>query len=297
MSKIIYEECLAFDDLALVAQHSSIDHRADVRTEGFMGVQPIILAGMFALDKKELGKAVIDQGGLVFLPRGIRKKTWGIPSFGMDIVDDYPPGTWVTIDTAFGHSTRAGQVVRQAKAYGYRVIAGTVDTAVGARYLVDVGADAVRVGIGPGRACSTRTVTGVGRGMATVIKEVGEAVSVPVICDGGIQKPADFVKALALGADACVIGHLFAQTKESGGGDYYGMASRRAMNMLNRTGTPEGINVPVKVTQTVEEVCEYLLGGLRSAMSYTGSRDLREFQKNTFLQRMSPAAQREGKLC
>ena len=201
------------------------------------------------------------------------------------------------LDTAHGHSKNVIDTVRKIKKKtNYtQVIAGNVATKEGAKALIDVGADAIKVGIGPGSICTTRMVAGVGVPQLTAILEVSEVakkLNIPVIADGGIKYSGDIAKAIAAGADSIMIGSLLAGTDESPGEVYLyrgrsykayrGMGSISAMfkgsaeryfqdSKEIQKLIPEGVEgqVPYKGPATI--ILEQLVGGLRSSMGYTGN--------------------------
>jgi IMP dehydrogenase len=227
----------------------------------------------------------------------------------------------LVVDTAHGHSDRVLRTlsdVRRLSNYT-QVIAGNVATAEGARALVEAGADAIKVGIGPGSICTTRMVAGVGVPQFTAIVDtVAECrkTGVPVISDGGIKFSGDLAKAVAAGADCAMLGSLFAGTDESPGEvflyqgrsyKYYrGMGSIGAMarGSADRyfqqevTSTlklvPEGVEGRVPHKGPVGNIVHQLIGGLRAAMGYTGNRTIREMQKNCTFVRITGAGLRES---
>ncbi len=227
----------------------------------------------------------------------------------------------LVVDTAHGHSSRVIEAVdRIKKLSNYaQVIAGNVATADGAKALIDAGADAVKVGVGPGSICTTRIVAGVGVPQLTAILdavEVARSSGIPVIADGGIKYSGDFAKALAAGANAAMIGSLFAGTEESPGEvflyqgrsfkSYRGMGSIGAMargsadryfqeevtNDLKLV--PEGIEGKVPFKGPVGNIVHQLIGGLRASMGYTGARTLSEFHKRAQFLKISSAGLRES---
>ncbi|SDE06841.1 IMP dehydrogenase [Limimaricola pyoseonensis] len=200
----------------------------------------------------------------------------------------------VVIDTAHGHSEGVAEAVRRLKreAGDVQVIAGNVATAEATRALIDAGADAVKVGIGPGSICTTRMVAGVGVPQLTAIIDCAEAAGdVPVIADGGIKFSGDFAKAIAAGASCAMVGSMIAGTDESPGEvilyqgrtfkSYRGMGSLGAMargsadryfqkDAASDKLVPEGIEGQVPYKGTANAVVHQLVGGLRAAMGYTG---------------------------
>lgn len=211
------------------------------------------------------------------------------------------------VGTAHGHSENVGETVRELKNnfgdYQFDVIAGNVATAEGAKYLADSGADAIKVGVGPGSICTTRIVAGVGVPQITAIMEAAESYGVPVIGDGGIRYSGDIVKAIVAGAETVMIGSMFGGTEESPGetiiyqGEkfkaYRGMGSEGAMKdhqgsreryKQGEKFVPEGIEGMVSLKGTAEDIIFQLLGGLRSGMGYAGSRTIEELRQAEFIQ-------------
>ena len=227
----------------------------------------------------------------------------------------------LVIDTAHGHSQRVLEAVARAKTLSnsVRIIAGNVATADGTRALVDAGADAVKVGIGPGSICTTRVVAGVGVPQLTAVMAAAEAADkagVSVIADGGIKYSGDLAKALAGGASAAMIGSLLAGTDESPGEVYLhqgrsfkayrGMGSVGAMARGSADRyfqaevrdtlklVPEGIEGQVPYKGPVAGVLHQLAGGLKAAMGYVGARDLDALRERATFVRISGAGLRES---
>ncbi|HEY1798655.1 MAG TPA: IMP dehydrogenase [Stellaceae bacterium] len=227
----------------------------------------------------------------------------------------------MVVDTAHGHSSRVIEAVSEIRRMSNytQVIVGNVATAEGARALMEAGADAIKVGIGPGSICTTRVVAGVGVPQFTAILDVvGECRGrgVPVIADGGIKFSGDLAKAIAAGADCAMIGSLFAGTDESPGEvflyqgrsyKYYrGMGSIGAMarGSADRyfqqevTDTlklvPEGVEGRVPHKGPVGSIVHQLIGGLKASMGYTGNRTIAEMQQNCRFVRITSAGLRES---
>jgi IMP dehydrogenase len=227
----------------------------------------------------------------------------------------------IVVDTAHGHSrgviASVNEIKRLSNAVG--VIAGNVATADGARALMDAGADAVKVGIGPGSICTTRMVAGVGVPQLTALFDtvaVCQKQGVPVIADGGIKYSGDLAKAMAAGASCAMIGSLFAGTEESPGEvflfqgrsykAYRGMGSVGAMARGSADRyfqqevaddlklVPEGVEGRVPYKGPVGAVIHQLVGGLRAAMGYTGSATLADLQRNARFLRITNAGLRES---
>ncbi len=227
----------------------------------------------------------------------------------------------VVIDTAHGHSRSVLDAVERLKRASNRVqvIAGNVATREGAQALIDAGADAVKVGIGPGSICTTRIVAGVGVPQLTAIMDAvaaAGAANIPVIADGGIKFSGDFAKALAAGAEVAMIGSLMAGTEESPGEvflyqgrsykAYRGMGSLGAMGQGSADRyfqkevtdqmklVPEGIEGQVPFKGPVGPIVHQLVGGLRAAMGYVGAKDLKELREKARFVRLSAAGLRES---
>ena len=227
----------------------------------------------------------------------------------------------IVVDTAHGHSQRVLDAVKRIKRASnvVQVIAGNVATAEGTLALIDAGADAVKIGIGPGSICTTRIVAGVGVPQLTAVMETAEAAArhgVPVIADGGIKYSGDIAKALASGAGSVMIGSLLAGTDESPGEvylyqgrsykSYRGMGSLGAMARGSADRyfqsevadalklVPEGIEGQVPYKGPVSAVLHQLVGGLRAAMGYTGSRSIPELHEKAEFVKITNAGLRES---
>ncbi|MEL7452658.1 MAG: IMP dehydrogenase [Pseudomonadota bacterium] len=217
----------------------------------------------------------------------------------------------VIIDTAHGHSSAVAKAVTAAKklSNATQIIAGNIATADAAKSLIDAGADAVKVGIGPGSICTTRIVAGVGVPQLTAIEDCANAAArtnTPVIADGGIKFSGDFAKALAAGASTAMMGSMFAGTEEAPGEvflyqgrsykSYRGMGSLGAMargsadRYFQKEASaeklvPEGIEGQVPFKGPLSPIVHQMIGGLRAAMGYVGAKTIAEFhEKAEFLQ-------------
>jgi len=227
----------------------------------------------------------------------------------------------VVVDTAHGHSQKVLDQVTRIKRLSNKVqvVAGNVATGAATKALIDAGADAIKVGIGPGSICTTRIVAGVGVPQLTAIMEsveAAQATGTPVIADGGIKFSGDLAKALAAGAEVAMIGGLLAGTDEAPGEvylwqgrsykSYRGMGSVGAMARGSADRyfqaevkdalklVPEGIEGQVPYKGPVSTVVHQLVGGLRAAMGYTGARTLADFRTQTEFVRISGAGLRES---
>jgi IMP dehydrogenase len=227
----------------------------------------------------------------------------------------------VVVDTAHGHSRSVLEAVTRIKrlSNAVQVVAGNIATAEGAKALIDAGADAIKVGIGPGSICTTRVVAGVGVPQLTAIMdavEVAHKSSTPVIADGGIKYSGDLAKALAAGADCAMVGSLLAGTDETPGEvflyqgrsykTYRGMGSVGAMARGSADRyfqqdikdtlklVPEGVEGQVPYKGAVATVLHQLAGGLRAAMGYVGAKNLSELHEKAQFVRISGAGMRES---
>jgi IMP dehydrogenase len=227
----------------------------------------------------------------------------------------------VVVDTAHGHSSRVLEAVTRIKrlSNAVQVVAGNVATADGAKALIACGADAIKVGIGPGSICTTRVVAGVGVPQLTAIMdavEVARGTDTPVIADGGIKYSGDLAKAIAAGADCAMIGSLLAGTDETPGEvflyqgrsykTYRGMGSVGAMARGSADRyfqqdikdtlklVPEGVEGQVPYKGPVATVLHQLTGGLRAAMGYVGAKSLADFHAKARFLRISGAGLRES---
>jgi IMP dehydrogenase len=233
----------------------------------------------------------------------------------------------LVIDTAHGHSQGVLDMVRRIRREYPKVdvVAGNVATAEATEALIDLGVDAVKVGIGAGSICTTRVIAGIGVPMITAIADCARAAArhgVPVIGDGGIRYSGDVTKAMAVGASSVMIGSLFAGTDESPGEmilfqgrsfkEYRGMGSLAAMRRGSRDRyfqdefdldanpeageklVPEGIEGRVAHKGSVAAMIHQLVGGLRAGMGYTGCKDIPTLQRDAKMIRVSPAGLREG---
>lgn len=216
----------------------------------------------------------------------------------------------LVIDTAHGHSKKNIEVVKnvRAKYPNVDIVCGNIATAEAAIELANAGADAVKVGIGPGSICTTRIIAGIGVPQLSAIYDVAKALkdrNIPVIADGGIRYSGDIVKALAAGASSIMAGSLLAGVEESPGEtiifegrkfkSYRGMGSLDAMQQGSKDRyfqdsedditklVPEGIVGRVPYKGTVTEVIYQLIGGLKAGMFYTGSKDINALQKAKFI--------------
>ena len=229
----------------------------------------------------------------------------------------------IVIDTAHAHSKSVIEKIKfiKTKYPKLELIVGNIVTAEAATALAEAGADAVKVGIGPGSICTTRIIAGVGMPQVTAIIDVAEALKgkgIPVIADGGIRYSGDIAKAIAAGADSIMLGSLFAGTEESPGEvelyqgrsfkSYRGMGSLGAMAEkhgskdryfqgdvdINDKLVPEGIEGRVPFKGSLTQIVEQLIGGLRQSMGYTGCNNIEELKTKTEFVRITDAGRKEN---
>jgi IMP dehydrogenase len=227
----------------------------------------------------------------------------------------------VVVDTAHGHSLGVIKMVAELrKLYpGLQIIAGNIGTADAAKALIDAGASAVKVGVGPGSICTTRIITGCGVPQATAVTDVASYArqrGIPVIADGGIKFSGDITKALAVGASSVMIGSMFAGTNETPGEvvlyqgrsykSYRGMGSIGAMKKGSKDRyfqaevkdanklVPEGIEGRVPYRGKLRDVLTQMIGGLRSGMGYAGCKNIEELSTKTEFIRITPAGLKES---
>ena len=224
----------------------------------------------------------------------------------------------IVLDSAHGHSGNVLQTVRMVKEHfpELQVIAGNVATGAAAKALIEAGVDAVKVGIGPGSICTTRVVAGIGVPQITAVMDCYEAAKeygIPIIADGGIKYSGDMTKAIAAGANVCMMGSIFAGCDESPGTFelyqgrkykvYRGMGSIAAMENGSKDRyfqenakklVPEGVEGRVAYKGTVEDTVFQLMGGLRSGMGYCGTATIEELKQNGQFVKISAASLKES---
>jgi IMP dehydrogenase len=336
--QITHTQGLAFDDVLLMPNYNGIRSRQDVTTTAVMAGRvfeiPVISSNMDTVTGIRMANAMADLGGLGLLHRfmtieqnvaefrqAVRRDRIGV-SIGVG-----DPGIEraealiaagaeiVCVDVAHGHAKVVNKTIRTLRdKYGDNVlvIAGNVATHAGADYLAAAGADAIKIGIGPGSVCSTRVKTGFGVPQLTAIMMCRQVDRI-LIADGGIRTPGDAVKALAAGADFVMLGGMLAGTDETPGETltrstpdghdvrvkaFRGMASREAqedfMGAMAEWKTAEGVAVEVPVRGPVAEVIRDVMGGIRSGMTYCGATTLKELTRKAQFVVVTPAGVREG---
>lgn len=337
MAKILDGLKLTFDDVLLVPGFSDIISRENISLEQeFLGLKlryPIISSNMDLVTGADMAIAMYNAGGMGILHRfypswddelddiryltnsnaptafsvGIRDSNDIINKIGSII--EYDTKIIVTIDVAHGHHKRVAETIALIrKMYPQvKIIAGNVSTWDGYLYLAKAGADAIKVGIGPGSACTTRIVTGFGYPQFSAIYDIASKrpslEGYPcIIADGGIRSSGDIVKALAAGADTVMIGNLLAGTQETPGDVFESIDGRRfhkyrGQSIFGANGeryVKEGVSGYVEEKGPVANVIRLLVGGIRSGLSYTGATNLQELRQNAEFIRVSSHTMHES---
>ena len=267
----------------------------------------------FPLASKD-GNGALLVGAAVGVGDGSEERVEALKSAGVDVI---------VVDTAHAHTEGVINQVKSIKKmhFDLEVIAGNIATGEAAKALVEAGADAVKVGIGPGSICTTRVVAGTGMPQVTAIADVAtelKGTDTCIIADGGIRYSGDIAKAIAAGADSIMLGSLFAGTEESPGEielyqgrsfkSYRGMGSLGAMAQQHGSKdryfqsdveeaeklVPEGIEGRVPYKGKLSKIIEQLVGGLRQSMGYTGCKDIQELQTKTEFVRITDSGKKEG---
>lgn len=354
MAKFLDKVGLTFDDVCLVPVYNNVASRQEPSlytslTKDIKIQIPIVNSPMSTVIGTQLASKLFDLGTLPVFHRFYSDPEMlckDLDNYDLDktfiisigtkseyefkhmrtIADETSSLVGVCIDTAHGHSAVVLDLIKQIKDWRpeFQVIAGNVCTARGTADLINAGADAVRVGIGPGSNCSTRMVTGFGSPQLTALMECAEEANrhgVPIISDGGIRDSRDIVIALAAGASSVMIGRLLAQTIESAGQKrtvkaipghggvwvlptpctlghytqevlYKGQASKD----FQREGmAPEGVEQWLPVTGSVDDLIPKLLAGVRSGFTYGGARDIEELQRKAVFMPVSSTYIKESK--
>lgn len=312
-----------FDDVALVPQFNNIPSRTEPNLESWLTREskikmPLLAANMDSVISEELAEILLLNGTVPIYHRftpfedqvkwvtRYRERTFiscGIHHSRIDEIRHLLElgAIGVCIDVAHGHSDRMLRMIEELKQFhpGKEIIAGNVCTAMAYHDLVNAGADAVKVGVGPGAACTTRMVTGFGVPQFSAIYEcarIAEKLRIPLIADGGIRNSRDVILALAAGASSVMIGKLFALTTESASpkracnnaasgleAKYRGQASvdfqTDFYGALKEKTVAEGIDFWAPVSGTAQQLIDKLLGGLRSGLTYGGARNIKELQR------------------
>lgn len=314
------KKAYAFDDVALVPQFNNIPSRTEPNLETWLTKNrkihtPLLASNMDTVIGEELAEILIHNGSIPIFHRftdiasqvrwveKFKDKTFISCGFQTKIEETHRlldlGAIGVCIDVAHGHSNRMFRLIEELKKShpDKEIIAGNVCTPMAYHDLVNAGADAVKVGVGPGAACTTRIVTGFGIPQFSAVYEcakIAEKLRIPLIADGGIRGSRDVVLALAAGASSVMIGKLFALTEESAAkknslasgqkqAKYRGQASEDFQmdyyGALKEKTVAEGVDFWAPVSGTAQQLIDKLLGGLRSGMTYGGARSIKELQR------------------
>jgi len=326
------KESLTFDDVTLVPQYSSIlPHETITKTELSKNLKlniPLLSSAMDTVTESKMAIAIAKSGGLGIIHKNLNPKKQALEVKKVkknNMIVGAAVGTnekdidrvyklleskvdLIVVDTAHGHTKKVLTIIKKIKKISKNsiVCAGNIATGKAAKFLADAGADIVKVGIGPGSICTTRLVTGIGVPQLSAILDVKKALKnykTKIISDGGIKFSGDISKAIAAGADAVMIGSLFAGTTESPGkifkykGKLYknfrGMGSAGAMSAgsADRYFQKKNKNISKYVAEGVEGIVQFkgplnkiiyqLVGGLKSSMGYMGSKTIKDLQKKS----------------
>ncbi len=315
------KEKFTYDDVLLVPKFNPLVSRDHVDTRTQLGEIPmripIVSANMDTITGEEMAKEMFMLGGLGILNRYFTKEqnldilsrnyqatpSIGIKDISPEVLKLYRKFTSsICVDTAHAHTPRAADIIRTLRELDYKtIIAGNVVTGQAANYLVNAGANVIKVGIGPGSVCSTRENTGHGYPQLSAVMEIRGAVTqnIKIIADGGIDKPGDIVKALAAGANAVMLGKLLSGFKEClDPTKYRGMASFSAQ-MDNNIHNPkyiegESLNLGDNSEIPVSLQIKKLMAGVRSGFTYSGASNLQELQANAEFVKITQAGKLEG---
>ncbi len=327
---------LTFDDVLLVPNKSDVRSRKDpdltTRLTKKHNIQiPIMSANMDTITESAMGIAMSSLGGFGILHRFMsienqlsevqKMKEAGVKLIGASIGvnADFKERAFalakagvniITVDIAHGHSVSMIETIQYLKNEYHGdidVIAGNIATPEGVMDLIEAGADAIKVGIGPGSMCTTRIITGCGVPQLTAIAmctEVADSKNIPVIADGGIKTSGDIVKALAAGASSVMLGSMLSGTIETPGEIkkgvkmYRGMASKAAQvswrGILPEGMAPEGESTFVPVKGHVKDVINEICGGIRSGMSYVNAAKISELREKALFMEMTAFGTKES---
>ncbi len=312
-----FDKGYTFDDVALVPQFNNVPSRTEPKLDSWLTKKrklgiPILCANMDTTISESLADILLEEGSTpifhrftedfavqekwvkkygdkTFVSCGIGKKKIGEVQKLFDM-----GAAGVCIDVAHGHSEQMLKFIEEIKKShpDKEVIAGNICTAMAYQDLVNAGADGVKVGVGPGAACTTRIITGFGVPQFSAIFEcakIAEKLRVPLIADGGIRTSKDVVLALAAGASSVMIGKLFALTEESvaekkdGKARFRGQASENFQTDfyggLKEKTVAEGVDFWAPVSGSAKAMIDQILGGIRSGLTYGGARNIKELQR------------------
>ena len=326
------KEALTFDDVTLAPNYSEIlpsETNTFTKLSNNLTLKiPLISSAMDTVTEGRMAATIAEKGGIGVIHRNlsikkqideirkVKNKKFLVGAAVGASLEEHKRAErilkenldLIVVDTAHGHTKKVSEIIKKIlkiKPKNTTLCAGNIATFEAAKFLINLGVDILKVGIGPGSICTTRLVAGIGVPQITAILEAKKArkdKKVSIIADGGIKFSGDIVKALVAGADAVMIGSLFAGSKETPGkivkikGKQYkgfrGMGSIGAMNKGsadryfqkkqsdNSKYVPEGVEGLVKYKGPVEKILFQLMGGLRSSMGYLGSKDISALKKN-----------------
>ena len=325
------KEALTFDDVLLTPNYSNVlpsDVSTNTNLSGNINLQiPLLSSAMDTVTESKMAISIAKAGGLGIIHRNLDIKRQ-IIEINKVISKKLPVGaavgagsaefkraeallkqniTMIVVDTAHGHTKKVAEIIKKIKKIKSKntaLCAGNIATPQAAKFLANLGVDVIKVGIGPGSICTTRMVAGIGMPQLSAILAVKKGLknkNVKIIADGGIKFSGDIPKALAAGADAVMIGSLFAGTDEAPGkiikknGRFYksfrGMGSIGAMNKGSADRyfqtkqkdkskyVPEGVEGLVKYKGEVSNIIFQLVGGLKSSMGYLGRKNIKDLRK------------------
>ena len=340
------KEALTFDDVTLVPKYSDVlptETKTDVRLSENINLKiPIISSAMDTVTESELAISIAQAGGIGIIHRNLNvadqimqikkvkskkllvgaaigvgpkeiERAKNIISSNVDLI---------VVDTAHGHSKTVGDTVDKIMNLNLKnisICAGNIATPEAAKFLINLGVDIIKIGIGPGSICTTRLVAGIGVPQLSAILSIKKVIKnkkISIISDGGIKFSGDIAKALAAGADAVMIGSLFAGTKEAPGklikkkGIFYkkfrgmgsigamsqGSADRYSQKIQKNTSkyVPEGVEGLIKFKGSVKDVIYQLIGGLKSSMGYLGSKTIKDLKLKPKFVKVTKAGFYEG---
>ena len=347
MSTDDFPLALTFDDVSLVPQYSEVlPSQVDTQhklTERITLKIPLLSSAMDTVTESDTAIALAKLGGLGVIHKSLDvaaqvAEVLKVKKADSNLLCGAAVGTskeledracalvkagvdLLVVDTAHGHSLGVIDAVKNLRAWYPKIsiMAGNVVSAQAVKELAAAGVDIVKIGVGPGSICTTRVIAGVGVPQVSAVLECAKAareLGISIVADGGIQYSGDLVKAIAAGADAVMIGSLFAGTDEAPGErilfqgrtfkTYRGMGSHGAMTAGSKDRyaqadvsdaqklVPEGIEGRIAYRGPIEGVIQQLVGGLRSGMGYLGAKNLRQLQKNAKFVRISSAGLRES---
>ena len=335
------KEALTFDDVTLAPNYSSClptEVNTSIKLSKYIDLKiPILSSAMDTVTESKMGIAISKAGGIGVIHRNlsiedqileikkIKKKKSLVGAAVGASEKEYLRAKkilkenidLIVVDTAHGHTKKVGEIIKKIikiKPKRTSICAGNIATTEAAKFLIKLGVDIIKVGIGPGSICTTRLVAGIGVPQLSAIMNVKKGIGkskTTIIADGGIKFSGDIVKALAAGADAVMIGSLFAGTNESPGrlikrnGNIYknfrGMGSIGAMNKGSADRyfqkkqkdtskyVPEGVEGFIKYKGSVDKVLFQLVGGLKSSMGYLGSPKVTDLRKKPKFYRITKA--------